>query len=45
MGNSSLENNQPDLQQTDISGWVAVTDAYQNHYKPYGLQMAKGGSV
>ena len=27
MGNSSLENNQPDLQQTDISGWVAVTDA------------------
>ena len=26
-----------------VSGWVAVTDALQNHYKLYGLQTVKDG--
>jgi len=40
---TSIENeNQPSCLGA-VSGWVAVTDALQNHYKLYGLQTVKDG--
>ena len=42
MGNSSLENNQPALQQTDVCGWVAVTDALPKPLQTVWLTNGKG---